>query len=74
MVQPVTAILSRTSELANAARCYTHDTNEARLLVGMVVSRAFDAFPDEEADDVIDREMRADLDRMINQLRRAARA
>lgn len=70
MVQPVTAILSNTGELAAKARSFTHDTNEANLMVGRVVSRAFDAFQDGENDEAILGSMRRDLDRMIEQMRR----
>lgn len=72
MAQPVTAILSRQSELALQARQFTQDTNEACLLVGKVVSRALTTFKDDGApDDVITHSMRRDLDRLIDQLRRA---
>ena len=52
MAQPVTAILSRQGELAAKARQFTNDTNEANLLVGKVVSRAFSTFRDGDADEV----------------------
>ncbi|MGE0741375.1 MAG: hypothetical protein AB7O98_08540 [Hyphomonadaceae bacterium] len=71
MAQAVTAILSRQSELAAHARRFTEDTNEASLLVGKVVSRAFSTFREGAADDVILQTMRRDLDRMIEQMRRA---
>lgn len=71
MAQLVTAILSRQSELAAKARQFTKDTNEANLLVGKVVSRAFSKFQHEAAEDVIHHAMRRDLDRMIEQLRAA---
>jgi hypothetical protein len=71
MAQPVTAILSSQGELAAKARQFTQDTNEANLLVGKVVSRAFSAFRDGAADDVVLHSMRRDLDRMIDQLRTA---
>lgn len=71
MAQPVMAILSRQGELAAKARQFTSDTNEANLLVGKVVSRAFSTFGDGVADDVIVHAMRRDLDRLINQLRSA---
>lgn len=74
MVQPVTAILSRTGELSAQARLFTEDTNEASLMVGKVVSRAFEAFQEGASDDVIRRAMRRDLDHMIEQMRRATRA
>lgn len=71
MTQPVTAILSSQGELAAKARQFTNDTNEANLLVGKVMSRAFSAFRDEAADDVVLHSMRRDLDRLIDQLRTA---
>ena len=71
MAQLVTAILSRQGELAAKARQFTNDTNEANLLVGKVVSRAFSKFRDEAADDVIGHAMRRDLDRLIDQMRSA---
>jgi hypothetical protein len=71
MAQPVTAILSRQGELAAKARQFTNDTNEASLLVGRVVSRAFSTFRDGAAEDVITRSMQRDLDRLIEQLRKA---
>lgn len=71
MAQSVTAILSRQPELAAKARRYTQDTNEANLLVGKVMSRAFSRFPDGEADDVILHAMRGELDRLIEQMRAA---
>jgi hypothetical protein len=71
VAQSVTAILDRQGELAAKARQFTNDTNEANLLVGKVMSRAFSTFRDGEADDVIVHSMRRDLDRMIEQLRAA---
>jgi riboflavin biosynthesis pyrimidine reductase len=71
MAQPVTAILSRRGELAKMARQFTQDTNEASLLVGKVVSRALTTFKDGAADEVITHAMRRDLDRLIEQLRKA---
>ena len=71
MAQPVTAILSRQGELAAKARQFTNDTNEACLLVGKVVSRALSTFEGGAADEVISHAMRRDLDRLIEQLRRA---
>jgi hypothetical protein len=69
MAQPVMAILSSQGELAAKARKFTNDTNEASLLVGKVVSRAFSTFRDGADDEVILHAMRRDLDRMIDQLR-----
>jgi len=73
MAQPVTAILSRQGELAAKAWQFTRDTNEANLLVGKVVSRALSQFNTGAADDVVVHEMRRELDRLIEQLRRAPR-
>ena len=72
MAQPVTAILSRQGELAAKARQFTQDTNEAGLLVGRVVCRALTTFQDGATDEVVAHAMRRDLDRLIEQLRRAA--
>jgi len=72
MAQLVTAILSRQGELAEKARQFTQDTNEASLLVGKVVSRALSTFKDgATADEIITHTMRRDLDRLIEQLRKA---
>lgn len=73
MAQPVTAILSHQGELAAKARSFTKDANEAGLLVGRVVSKALTTFEEGAADDVIEHAMRRDLDRLIEQLRRARR-
>lgn len=73
MAPPVTAIiLSRQGELAAKARQFTEDANEASLLVGRVISRALSNFAEDAADDeAIVGSMRRDLDRLIEQLRRA---
>lgn len=71
MAQPMTAILSSQGELAAKAMQFTHDTNEANLLVGKVMSRAFSTYRDGAADDVVLHSMRRDLDRLIDQLRTA---
>jgi len=70
MAPPVTAILSHQGELAAHARAFTNDTNEACLLVGKVVSRALQAL-DGHADEDVSQSMKRDLDRLIEQLRRA---
>jgi hypothetical protein len=70
VAQPVTAILSSHAELAAKARAFTGDANEAGLLVGKVVGRAFDTFKGEAAEDEILRAMQRDLDAMIDTLRR----
>jgi hypothetical protein len=71
MAQPVTAILSRQGELAEKARQFTNDTNEANLLVGKVMSRALRKANDGEPDDTVVPAMRRDLDRLIERLRSA---
>lgn len=71
MTQPVTAILSHQGELAAKARQFTNDTNEASLLVGRVISRALSTFKSAEPDEVIMHAMRRDLDRLIEQLKKA---
>jgi hypothetical protein len=71
VAQPVTAILSSHAELAAKARAFTGDANEAGLLVGKVVSRAFSTFKGEAAYDVVLHAMQRDLDAMIEKLRRA---
>jgi hypothetical protein len=72
MAQPVTAILSRQGELAAKARQFTQDTNEAGLLVGRVMCRALTRVQDGAAEDVVAHAMQRDLDRLIEQLRRAS--
>lgn len=71
VAQPVTAILARQGELAEKARQFTHDANEAGLLVTKVMLRAFDTFDGEAGDDLIGQTMRRDLDRLIEKLRKA---
>lgn len=72
MAQPVTAILQSQGELAAKAMRFTNDTNEANLLVGKVMSKAFCAYCDAApADEVVLHSMRRDLDRLIDQLRTA---
>jgi riboflavin biosynthesis pyrimidine reductase len=71
VAQPVTAILSRQGELAEKARLFTQDTNEANLLVGKVMSRALCKSRDGEPDDMVVPAMRRDLDKLIERLRAA---
>ncbi|MCR6643449.1 MAG: hypothetical protein NVV62_02385 [Terricaulis sp.] len=71
MAQPVTAILSHQGELADKARRFTDDANEASLLVGTVLGRAFRSLPEHVEDDAILRVLERDLDRLIAQMRRA---
>lgn len=71
MAQPVTAIISSHAELAAKARAFTGDANEAGILVGKVVSRAFSKFTGEAAPDVVFNAMQRDLDTMIDRLRSA---
>ncbi|MEZ6022010.1 MAG: hypothetical protein R3C16_00995 [Hyphomonadaceae bacterium] len=73
MAQPVTAILSRQSELAARARKFTGDTNEAGLLVHQVVLRAFNKYRDQDALDGesdLSRALGKDLDALIERLRK----
>ena len=71
MAQPVTAIISSHAELEARARAFTGDANEAGILVGKVVSRAFEKFKADAAQDVVLHAMHRDLDAMIERLRRA---
>jgi len=71
VAQPVTAILSSHDQLAAKARAFTGDANEAALLMGRVVGRAFTTFKAEVSDDVVLGAMQRDLDAMIEKLRRA---
>jgi hypothetical protein len=71
VAQPVTAILSSHAQLAAKARAFTGDANEAALLVGKVVGRAFIKFNAEAADEVVLHALQRDLDAMIEKLRRA---
>lgn len=73
MAQLVTAILSNQGELAAKALSFTGDVNEANLLVGRVVSRAFDRFDADTHADEISSALRSELDRMILQLKRRPR-
>jgi hypothetical protein len=70
MAQLVTAILSQQDQLAAAARRYTgDDMNEASLLVGRVITRAFRKFDHDTAIDTIAHALRRDLDRVIAERR-----
>lgn len=73
MAQPVTSIiLAGQGELAAKARRFTEGANEASLLVGCVISKALAVFPDADADkDAIVNAMQRELDRLIEQLRKA---
>ncbi len=71
MAQSVSAILAQTGDLAAKARRHTGDVNEANLLVGKVMSRAFVKLVGHEPDDVISATLSSDLDRLIRQ-RKAA--
>ena len=70
MAQLVTAILSNQDELAAKARMVTGDVNEAGILVGKVVSRAFETFDQRAHADDISHGMRSEMDRLIRELRR----
>ncbi len=70
MTQPLAAILSRQDELAAKARQFTGDVNEAGLLVSKVVSRAFRTFSNGGSEEAVASEMRRELERLIEQLRK----
>lgn len=72
MAMPVTTILSHQDELARKALSVTGDMNEAGLLVGRVMSRAFDRLEKGAAEDAITASLRRDLDALIKKLRRSA--
>jgi len=65
MAPTVTAILSHQQALSAKALSHTHDLNEAGLLVGLVMSHAFQRFrgpgPAEDISDALTR----DLDALI---------
>ena len=65
MAQLVTAILSNQDELSAQARLFTGDVNEASLMVGRVITRAFRKFDHDTSADAISLALRHDLDRMI---------
>jgi hypothetical protein len=65
MAQLVTAILSNQGALAAEARKFTGDVNEASLLVGKVMSRAFSTFDRESSADAVARKLRRDLEALI---------
>jgi hypothetical protein len=71
MAQPVTAILSYQEELAAKAKQFTHDTNEAGLLVGRVVSQALQRLHEGAPEELVASGMRRELDQLIEKLRRA---
>lgn len=69
MAQLVTAILSNQDELAAKARQFTGDVNEASLLVGRVVTRAFNKYDRGASADAISKALRRDLETLIAQHR-----
>lgn len=69
MTRPVMAILSQQDGLSAKARRYTGDANEAGLIVGKVISRAFLKFREEEREDVVSAAMWRDFDAMIEERR-----
>ena len=71
MAQPVTAILSHQDELTTKARQFTGDVNEASLLVGRVICKALGRYKAPAADAEIGTAMRRDLERLIEQARKA---
>lgn len=66
---PVVAILSQQRPLAAEALKLTGDTNEAGLLVGRIVSRAFLKFERPASDDVIREAMWRDFDQLVGEQR-----
>ncbi|MDX2274911.1 MAG: hypothetical protein NW206_05615 [Hyphomonadaceae bacterium] len=70
MAQLVTAILSQQGDLTATALEFTgDDTNEASLLVGRVITRAFRKFDHDATIDAIGLALRRDLQRMIAERR-----
>ncbi|MEJ0060962.1 MAG: hypothetical protein WDM79_15890 [Terricaulis sp.] len=67
MPQPVMAILSHQDELSARARRHTGDVNEAGLLVGKVISRAFTKLDAQASAETISASMWRDLDVLIQQ-------
>ena len=65
MAQLVTAILSNQEELAAKARQFTGDVNEASLLVGRVVTRAFNKYDRAASAASIAQALRRDLEKML---------
>jgi hypothetical protein len=61
------AILSHQDELAARARRHTGDVNEAGLLVGKVISRAFTKLDAHDSTESISAGMWRDLDVLIQQ-------
>lgn len=72
MAQTVSAILSHQDELAAKAWRVTGDLNEANLLVGKVMSRAFQRINDDAPPETISAALRSDLDALIRKLRKSA--
>jgi hypothetical protein len=74
MAQPVAAqlltpILSQQGELARKAHSVTGDMNEAGLLVGKVMSQAFERLEKGVAQDAVSKALRRDLDALIKQMK-----
>ncbi|MGE0595453.1 MAG: hypothetical protein AB7P07_03760 [Hyphomonadaceae bacterium] len=67
MAQLVSAILSNQGALEAVARNFTGDVNEASLLVGRVVTRAFTKMDPAATPDAISSALRRDLDALMNQ-------
>lgn len=67
MPQVVTAILSHQVDLAAKARLHTGDMNEAGLLVGKVISRAFLKMDEHRSPEALSAAMWRDLDKLIEQ-------
>lgn len=65
MAQLVTAILSNQGALETMARKQLGDVNEASLLVGRVVTRAFTTLDPASTPDLISSALRRELDALI---------
>ena len=69
MAEPLATILSQQGELARKAHSVTGDMNEAGLLVGKVMSQAFERLEKGVAQDAVSRGLRRDLDALIRKLK-----
>lgn len=67
MPQPVMAILSQQNELSAKARQHTGDANEAGLLVGRVISRAFLKMEEHKSAEAISAAMWRDFNSEVEQ-------
>ena len=69
MAQLVSAILSNQDALAATAFARTGDHNEASLLVGRVLTRAFNTIDRDASAKTISDALRRDLERMLGERR-----